>query len=100
MPSATDVRVWPAEGFLLRAALTHAAGRGSAGACGEAGRGDDRGQACGVIEISLGLMSELNPMKVRQRWVLTDNLLWLDYGAGRVRAAVLFGYGRMDGADA
>src|ERR1035437_1817320 len=36
-----------------------------------------------------GLMSELNPMNVKQRWVLTDNLLWVDHRVGRLRTAVL-----------
>ena len=62
---------------MLRAALTNAAGRGSVGAWGETGGDDDRGQACDVIGLTLGLMGELNLMKVRQRWVLTDNLLWV-----------------------
>src|ERR1035437_9570823 len=39
-----------------------------------------------------GLMSELNPMNVKQRWVLTDNLLWVDHRVGRLRTAVLLWY--------
>ena len=41
---------------------------------------DEQGQAGGVIGNSVGLMSELNPMKVKPRWVMTGSRLWADHG--------------------
>jgi hypothetical protein len=41
---------------------------------------DEQGQAGGVIGNSVGLMSELNPMNVKPRWVMTGSRLWADPG--------------------